>query len=35
VLAGDLLNTLAYEILSDMDNSEHAIELIKLLSSHT
>jgi geranylgeranyl diphosphate synthase type II len=35
VLAWDLLNTLAYEILSDMDNSEHAIEVIKLLSSHT
>jgi geranylgeranyl pyrophosphate synthase len=35
VLVWDLLNTLAYEILSDMDNSEHAIEVIKLLSSHT
>lgn len=35
VLVWDLLNTLAYEILSDMDNSEHAIEIIKLLSSHT
>lgn len=35
VLAWDLLNTLAYEILSDMENSEHAIEIIKLLSSHT
>jgi len=35
VLVGDLLNTLAYEILSDMENSDHAIEIIKLLSSHT
>ena len=35
VLAWDLLNSLAYEILSDMENSEHAIEIIKLLSSHT
>ena len=35
VLAGDLLNTLAFEILSDMENSEQAIEIIKLLSSHT
>ena len=35
VLVWDLLNTLAYEILSDMKNSEHAIEIIKLLSSHT
>ena len=35
VLAWDLLNTLAYEILADLENSEHAIEIIKLLSSHT
>lgn len=35
VLTGDLLNTLAFEILSDMDNHEYAIETIKLLSSHT
>lgn len=34
VLVWDLLNTLAFEILSDMNNSEHAIETIKLLSSH-
>jgi geranylgeranyl diphosphate synthase type II len=34
VLTGDLLNSLAFEILSDMDDSEHAIEIIKLLSSH-
>lgn len=35
ILCGDLMNTLAYEILSDMENSEHAIEIIKLFTSNT
>ena len=35
VLAWDLLNTLSFEILSEIDNSIHAIKLVSLLSSNT
>lgn len=35
VLAWDLMNTLAYEIISDMENAEHAIEIVKLFSTNT
>ena len=35
ILVWDLMNTLAYEIISDMENSEHAIEIIKLFTSNT
>jgi geranylgeranyl diphosphate synthase type II len=29
------MNTLAYEIISDMENAEHAIEIVKLFSTNT
>jgi len=35
ILAGDLLNTLSFEILSEINNNEHAIKLVKLLSFNT